>query len=103
MSVRWSEHAKDCLRQQARYIAEQSQSAEIAWRWMNEVLEEVDRLGDFPHMGHSLSEFPNTPYLEILARKYFRVIYRLEHDDCLIVAVRRCSMLMDETAIKEME
>jgi len=75
--VKWSDHAMTCLRQQARYIAEQSQSTKIAWNWMNDILDETERLSDFPRTGHPLPEFPDTPYLEILIRKFFRIIYRI--------------------------
>jgi len=100
--VKWSDNAMECLRQQARYIAEQSQSREIAWNWMNDILDETDRLADFPRTGHPLPEFPDTPYLEILARKFFRVIYRIDGKTCFIVTVRRTSMLLDEDVLEDM-
>jgi len=100
--VKWSDHSMMCLRQQARYIAEQSQSSEIAWTWMNDILDEAERLADFPLAGHTLPEFPDTPYLEILARKFFRVIYRIDGKNCFIVTVRRTSMLLDEGVLEDM-
>ena len=76
-SVKWSDHAMACMKEQAKYIAEQSHSKEIAWKWANDVFDVADQLADFPRTGHPLPEFPDTPYLEILARKFFRVIYRI--------------------------
>ena len=102
-NVKWSEHAMSCIKEQARYIAEQSQSKEIAWKWANDIFEAADQLTDFPQMGHPLPEFPDTPYLEILARKFFRVIYRINADTCFIVTVRRTSMLLDESCVKEFD
>ena len=92
-----------CMKEQAKYIAEQSQSKEIAWKWANDVFDAADRLADFPQMGHPLPEFPDTPYLEILARKFFRVIYRMNGNTCFIVTVRRTSMLFDETSLAELD
>ena len=31
--VKWSDHAMACMKEQAKYIAEQSQSKEIDWKW----------------------------------------------------------------------
>ena len=101
-SVKWSDHAMACMKEQAKYISEQSQSKEIAWKWANDVFESADRLADFPQMGHPLPEFPDTPYLEILARKFFRVIYRINGNTCFIVTVRRTSMLLDESYLSEL-
>ena len=91
-----------CMKEQAKYIAEQSQSKEIAWKWANDVFESADRLADFPQMGHPLPEFPDTPYLEILSRKFFRVIYRKTGNTCFIVTVRRTSMILDESCLAEL-
>ena len=54
-------------------------------------------------MGHCLPEFPDAPYLEILVRKNFRLIYRKVDDVCYIVTVRRCSMLLDEKTMAELD
>lgn len=101
--VKWSEYAMSRLREQVRYIAEQSQSKETAWKWATEVFDEVDMLGAFPNIGHSLPEFPSLPYREILVRKRFRVIYRITDGTCYIVAIRRSSMLLDEGVIAELD
>ena len=58
---------------------------------------------DFPDMGHRLPEFPDAPYLEILVRKNFSLIYRHINDICYIVTVRRCSMLLNETSLAEFD
>ena len=101
--VRWSDHAMERLREQVRYIAEQSQSKEIAWKWANAVFDEVDALADFPNIGHRLPEFPSLPYREILARKQFRVIYRIIDGVCNIITIQRAAMLLDEDAIAELD
>ena len=102
-TVTWSDHALQRIREQTRYIAEQLCSPEIAWKWANDIFDEAEQLADFPDIGHHLSEFPGTPYLEILVRKNFRLIYRKSNDACYIVTVRRCSMLLDEATIKELD
>ena len=101
--VKWSDHAMDRMREQARYIAEESCSREIAWKWANDIFQEADRLADFPDMGHRLPEFPDTPYREILVRKNFRLIYRQSGETCYIVTVRRCSMLLDENVMSKLD
>lgn len=100
-TVVWSDHALCRIREQARYIAERSCSTEIAWKWACDIFDEAKDLADFPNIGHRLPEFPNSPYLEILVRKNFRLIYRIEKASCFIVSVRRSSMLLDEAAIEE--
>ena len=101
-TVKWSDHALECMREQARYIAKQSCSTEVAWKWANDIFAEADGLADFPSMGHRLPEFPAAPYLEILVRKNFRLIYRKTDEVCYIVAVRRCSMLLDDNVMSEL-
>ena len=102
-SVKWSEHAMICMREQTRYIAEQSGSTEIAWKWATEGFNAADDLERFPELGHPLPELPNTPYLEILVRKFYRVIYRISGETCFIVTVRRTSMLIDESTVAEFD
>ena len=102
-TVKWSDHALLRMREQVRYIAEQSCSSEIAWKWANDIFNEAEQLADFPDIGHRIPEFPETPYLEILVRKNFRLIYRKAKDVCYIVTVRRCSMLLDEATMKELD
>ena len=101
-TVTWSDHALECMREQTRYIAEQSCSTEIAWKWANDIFAEADGLADFPSMGHRLPEFPDAPYLEILVRKNFRLIYRKADEVCYIVTVRRCTMLLDDDVMSEL-
>ena len=102
-TVTWSDHALERMREQMRYIAEQSCSAETAWKWASDIFDEADGLADFPNTGHPLHEFPETPYLEILVRKNFRLIYRVVNDICYIVTIRRCSMLLDETTMTKLD
>lgn len=101
--VKWSDHAMDRMREQTRYIAEQSCSPENAWKWASDIFDEAESLADFPSMGHILPEFPDAPYLEILVRKNFRLIYRKADEVCYIVTVRRCNMLLDETTLSELD
>jgi len=91
------------MREQTRYIADQSCSPEIAWKWANDIFDEADRLSEFPDMGHPLPEFPDAPYREILVRKNFRLIYRNVNSTCYIVTIRRCSMLLDEMTLAELD
>ena len=44
-TVKWSDHALLRMREQARYIAEQSCSSEIAWKWANDIFDEATITG----------------------------------------------------------
>ena len=46
--VKWSDHALDRMREQTRFIAEQSCSSEVAWNWANDIFAEAEGLADFP-------------------------------------------------------
>ena len=50
-----------------------------------------------------LPELPDTPYLEIIVRKFYRVIYRVVGEISFIVTVRRTSMLIDESTLAEFD
>ena len=102
-NVKWSDHAMIRMREQTRYISEQSGSIEIAWKWATDVFNAADDLERFPELGHPLPELPDTPYLEILVRKFYRVIYRVAGETCFIVTVRRTSMLIDESTLAEFD
>ena len=43
------------------------------------------------------------PYLEIIVHKHYRVIYRVTGETCLVVTVRRTSMLLDESTLAEFD
>ena len=101
--VKWSAHAMARMREQTRYIAEHSGSREIAWKWASEVFDATADLEKFQKLGHPLQEFPKTPYLEIIVHKHYRVIYRVTGETCLVVTVRRTSMLLDESTLAEFD
>ena len=101
-NVRWSDHALERMRENAQFIAEQSSSREIAWRWANDVFEAANGLVDFPDIGRTLPEFPDVPYREILVRRSYRLIYRKIGETCNIITLRRSSMLLDEATLAEL-
>lgn len=101
--VKWSDHAMVRMREQTRYIVEQSGSTEVAWKWATDVFNAVGDLEKFPKLGHPLPELPDTPYLEIIVRKFYRVIYRIVGETCFIITVRRTSMLIDESTLTEFD
>lgn len=99
MRVVWTEFARDCLRDQARYIATESCSLDIATKWVDKIIEAAEGLVEFPAMGRKLPEFPSLPYREVIVKKNFRLIYRVKEDVIYVITVRRVSMLLDEDAI----
>ena len=55
----------------------------------------LSRLADFPDPGHSLPEFPELPFREIIVVPY-RFFYRVKADTVWIVAVWHGAQLPDE-------
>ena len=102
-TVSWSDHALGRMMEQTRYVAAQSCSVETAWKWANDIFDEANRLADFPDIGHPIPEFPDAPYREIIVRRNYRLIYRRSSDVCHIVTVRRCSMLLEEATMAELD
>ena len=102
-TVQWSDHALERAREQAKYITRESGSTEVAWKWASNIFDAADALADFPNIGRRLAEFPETTYREIIVRKNFRLIYRVDGDKCIIITVRRCSMLLDSATLSEFD
>ena len=71
--VKWSDHALDRMREQTRFIAEQSCSSEVAWNWANDIFAEAEGLADFPDMGHRLPEFPDASSEHPVPEKQIRI------------------------------
>ena len=83
--VALSPTARRDLRDIVRYIS--LDSPERAVTFGQFLVSSTKRLADFPEMGRVVPEFDNPSIREIIVRSY-RVIYRLDHDDCRVDVAR---------------
>jgi toxin ParE1/3/4 len=83
--VALSPSARRDLRDVVRYIS--LDSTERAVIFGQFLVSSTKRLADFPEMGRVVPEFDNPAIREIIVRSY-RVIYRVDHDDCRVDVAR---------------
>lgn len=84
MRVEWSDLARDDLDDLVRYISRGS--AFYARRFGQKVVLATRRLREFPESGRMIPEAEDKALREIIVQGY-RVMYRLETDRVLILAV----------------
>lgn len=84
MRVEWSDLARADLDDLVRYISRDS--AFYARRFGQKVVLATRRLKEFPESGRMIPEADNKSLREIIVQGY-RVMYRLETDQVLILAV----------------
>lgn len=84
MRVEWSDFASDDLDDLVHYISRDS--AFYAQLFAERVVLATRRLGDFPESGRPIPEAEDTTLREIIVQGY-RVMYRLETERVLILAV----------------
>ena len=84
MRVEWSDLASEDLDDLVRYIS--SDSAFYARRFGQKVVLATRRLREFPESGRIIPEAEDKTLREIIVQGY-RVMYRLEPDRVLILAV----------------
>lgn len=92
MRVVWSERALIRAEEISLYIAQDSPGA--ASRWVENLFDEVERLGDFPELGKSGRDV-YTPGIRELVVGDFRVFYEVG-TQVDVHSVRRASQLIDE-------
>lgn len=84
MRVEWSDFARDDLADMVAYIGRDSML--YAKTFGEKVVLATRRLNDFPESGRMIPEADDKTLREIIVQGY-RVMYRLEHDRVLILAV----------------
>jgi toxin ParE1/3/4 len=80
----WSTEAFDDLESIHRYISRDSRI--IASEFVQEILDAIDRLSDFPLSGPRIREWKQSPYRHIIVSPY-RIIYRPEKDAVFLIAI----------------
>jgi plasmid stabilization system protein ParE len=85
-TVRWTQHARDDLREIHDFIMRDSPRAAEAM--VERLVTATERLASFPDSGRIVPEFPKLAYREIIVGSY-RVLYRhqLDQDIVWIAAV----------------
>ena len=83
-AVRWTQRARDDLRDIHDFIARDSPRAAEAL--VERLLTATERLAAFPESGRVVPEFPALGYREIIVSSY-RVLYRLADSTVWITAV----------------
>src|SRR5215831_20965330 len=83
-AIRWTQRARDDLREIHAFIARNSPRAAEAL--VERLLTATERLALFPESGRVVPEFPTLGYREIIVSSY-RVLYRLEGNTAWMVAV----------------
>lgn len=84
MRVEWSNPAREDLEELVRYI--EQDSPHYARRFGEKVVLATRRLKDFAQSGRIIPEMDDPNFREIIVQDY-RVMYRVEHDSVLILAV----------------
>lgn len=94
MKVIWAPLAIERAYEAARYIAHDKPQA--ALKWLDGLFECTDRLERFPESGRIVPELGSPEYREIIFRRSYRVIYRVEKSRVAILTVRNCAQLLEE-------
>lgn len=94
--ITWDPVALDHLEGIANWIAKDSQSA--ANRLVQRIFKRLERIEMFPLSGGFIAEDDRQIYREIIQGNY-RVIYRVDGDRVLIVAVYHAARLLDRSLI----
>ena len=97
MQVEWSDCARDDLDDLVRYISRDS--AFYARLFAERVVLATRTLKDFPESGRAIPEAEDKALREIIAQGY-RVMYRLEVDQVLVLAVMHGSRDLGAMALK---
>lgn len=100
MRVEWSNYASDDLDELVRYISRDS--AFYAQLFAERVVLATQRLKDFPESGRMIPEAESQTLREIILQGY-RVMYRMETDRVLVLAVMHGSRDLVGQEIKPWE
>ena len=99
MKIVWSRLAIERAYDAAAYIA--NDKPEAALRWLNGLFEVTDRLELFPESGRVVPEIGLADFREVIYRRAYRVIYRVEKTRVVILTVRNFAQLLDEAELSD--
>jgi plasmid stabilization system protein ParE len=101
VKIIWSPLAIERAYEIATYIAQDR--PEAALKWLDGLFQCTDRLERFPQSGRMVPEIDSSEYREIIFRRAYRVIYRIERSTVAILTVRNCAEELDRTEIDKPE
>lgn len=96
MKLTWAPLAIQRVLEAAEFIA--LDKPEAARRWAESTFEAASRLRELPRSGRIVPEV-NRPELREIIHGAFRIVYRIEQDEILVLTVRRSSQRFDPTEI----
>lgn len=99
MKIIWSPLAIERAYDAAAYIA--SDKPEAALRWLDGLFAATDRLEQFPESGRTVPEINRPEFREIIYRRAYRVVYRIETKQVSILTVRNCAQEFDRGELDE--
>ena len=97
MKVRFTSMGRAQFLAALDYIRADNPAAALALR--HRAAQSLSRLADFPESGHSLPEFPELPFREVIVAPY-RFFYRVKADTVWIEAVCHGAQLPDEPGVE---
>jgi len=97
VKIIWSPLAIERAYEVATYIAQDRPDAALAW--LDGLFAATDRLERFPQSGRIVPEIGLPQFREIIYRKAYRVIYRVEKSTVAILTVRNFAQELDRTEL----
>ncbi len=97
MKLTWSPLAISRVSEIAEYIAKDNPLA--AEEWANNIFELVEGLSEFPEIGRTVPEIKNKMFRELISGNY-RIIYKYENTQILILTVRHGKQILPIEEIK---
>ena len=93
MRIIWSPRAMRKVSEYGEYIAQDNPDA--ASDWIEGIIDEVERLKDFPEQGRKVPEVKRPDVREIFFQSH-RIVYRIESKRIVILTVRHTRQLLDQ-------
>lgn len=97
MKIVWSPLAIERAHEAAAYIAGDKPRA--ALRWLEGLFEVIDRLEAFPESGRIVPEIGLPEFREVVYRRTYRIVYRVEPTRVSILTVRHFAQLLDTSEL----
>jgi len=92
MRITWSSRAKEKVWEYGEFIAQDN--PEAASEWIEGILDEVERLKNFPEQGRKVPEVRRADVREIFFQSH-RIVYRIETKRVVILTVRHTRQLLN--------
>ncbi|HEX7149978.1 MAG TPA: type II toxin-antitoxin system RelE/ParE family toxin [Thermoanaerobaculia bacterium] len=97
MKLVWSPLAIERAYEAAGYIAQDKAGA--ALKWLDGLFASTDRLERFPQSGRIVPEIGRPEYRELIFRRSYRVIYRVDRSVVAILTVRNVAQELNASEL----